>query len=32
MDSDSSLDKITDGKYLEARNVRITAYHDAGSQ
>ena len=32
MDSDSSLDKITDDKYLEARNVRITAYHDAGSQ
>lgn len=32
MDSDSSLDKITDNKYLEARNVRITAYHDAGSQ
>lgn len=32
MDSDSSLDKITDDKYLEARNVRITAYHDTGSQ
>lgn len=32
MDSDSSLDKIAEDKYLEARNVRITAYHDVGSQ
>ena len=32
MDSDSSLDKIAEDKYLEARNVRIAAYHDTGSQ